>query len=686
MKNKKTTSFILTLISLLVLSVSSFAFNKIDLSKPIEINEIEYTEEMKTVDLEVLEILENHYKKLEINDDLSEKFFYKYIETLDPTKSLFLSSDIKDMEEKKDFFDDAIKMGYLDFAFNFYNKYQKIQAEKLIFSIKTVEEEWGKIDFQKNDYIETDPKKQSYPKTKKERQKRWYNKVKNDILTLELLNKDKDKIQDIVSKRYRSLLRSLLQVKNMDVFNLYINSFTSLYDGHTDYFSPQVSKEFDIHMTLSFEGIGATLSKENEHTKVVNIIPGGPAEKEGSLKAEDIIIGVGQGDDGEIVDVVGWRIDSVVQIIRGKKRSVVRLEVIPKNSANKKSKIIRIVRDKVTLKDQEAKKEVSEVKKNGKTYKIGVITIPSFYLDFSAFLKNDKNYKSVSKDVKKILLELNNENVDGIIIDVRQNGGGSLLETPNLTGLFIKDGPVVQVKNNKDEKGVYEDKDKKSYYDKPLLVMIDRYSASASEIFAGAIKDYKRGLIVGSTTFGKGTVQNISQVSKGTIKYTTSKFYRISGESTQQKGVTPDIEMPSLYDNSKVGESSYENTLVWDTIKPLKHKEYSFVTKRIVKKLNKKHKKRISKDINFIALKKNLELIKEINEKTKFSLNIEKRKKEFDEIEKQKLAIINEKRRADGEKELKSLDEAKNLKEDKKDVFLKESQMILCDYIDLLSK
>ena len=668
----------------ILFSQNSFALDKLSLSD-IKIKSLYPTKEMKIINLEIVKILEKHHKKLAINDSLSPKIFTNYIETLDPFKNIFLNSEIKELKNAETFFDDAIKLGYLTFAFSIFNEYQRRYVDRLIFSIKRLENNWNDFDFKKNETIETNREKLKWPITNKERNNRWRKKLKLDILSLKFSKKKDAEIKKTLIKRYRSRLGHFLQTRDIDVFQSYINSFTHLYDAHTDYFSPRVSEDFDIHMKLSFEGIGATLSPDNDYTKVVSLIPGGPAEKAGELRSEDYIIGVGQDAKGEIIDVVGWRLDKVVGLIRGKKGSTVRLKIISNNSIEKKNKIIKIVRDKITLKDQEAGKKIVTIEKNSKKYKIGIIDIPVFYLDFAAFVTSKPDYKSVSKDVKVIVEEITKEGVDGIIIDIRHNGGGALHETPVIAGLFIKTGPVVQVYERENNKYTsFRDNDPNVFFDGPLIVLVDRNSASASEIFAGAIQDYKRGIIIGSNTFGKGSVQAMVPLSKGQIKYTNSKYYRISGESTQHKGVIPDIIFPSLYNEKKIGESSYKTSLPWDKISKMVYSPYGKVNDKIIQTLTKKHKKRIQNDIDFITMQKSIDLISEISKKTQIPLNEKTRKKELDKIEKKQIDIINKQRIANNKPTVKNIEGLEKETSKNTDAFLKESEMIMCDYIELL--
>src|SRR5690606_35021676 len=406
-------------------------------------------------------------------------------------------------------------------------------------------------------------------------------------------------------------LRRMLKQENEDAFSMVINSLTTLYDPHTNYLSPRTAENFNINMSLSLEGIGAVLQSEDEYTKVMRLVPAGPADKQGELKPTDRIVAIGQGTDGEMVDVVGWRLDEVVEKIRGKKDTIVRLEVLPANSSA--SKVISIKRDKVKLEEQAAKKHVFDVSNGDEVYRVGIINIPTFYMDFEAYRKRDPNYKSTTRDVYQLLGELEAEKVDGIIIDLRSNGGGSLQEAATLTDLFVDPGPVVQIKQANATVSRSYRSFSPAVYRGPLVVLIDRLSASASEIFAGAIQDYGRSIVIGDQSFGKGSVQSIVPLSLGELKITESKFYRISGDSTQHRGVVPDIQLPSLIDKDKVGESSDDNrnALPWDRIHAAPHETY-FDIPNLLPWINERHQARIKTDPDFVFLNEQARLMEEL--------------------------------------------------------------------------
>ncbi len=469
-----------------------------------------------------------------------------------------------------------------------------------------------------------------------------------------------------------------------------MNSVTQIYGPHTQYFSPRDTENFNINMSLSLEGIGAVLQSENEYTKVKSLVAGGPAEKSKKLHAGDRISGVGQGEDGEIVDVIGWRIDDVVELIRGPKDTVVRLEIIPSDAIDEhKTKIINIVRNKVKLEEMSAKKRVVEFEKDGNSYKVGIIDIPAFYMDFSAYHSGDPDFKSTTRDVKKLIKELSLEKVDGIVVDLRNNGGGSLQEANDLTGLFIRQGPTVQIKNTKGKIEILGDMDSEISYRGPLMVLVNRMSASASEIFAGAIQDYQRGIIVGGQTFGKGTVQSLISLDRGQLKVTTAKFYRVSGESTQHKGVIPDIIFPSFFDPMEDGESAMSNPLPWDKIDYVPHNGCLNLT-RAISELENMHKKRIIIDPDLNYLVKKIEYYKSEKEQNILSINQEIREKELEETEKWQLDIENRRRKAKGQEpieKLEDLEKESNMEDEddsaKEDTLLAETANIMIDFLSM---
>ncbi|MFA7287600.1 MAG: carboxy terminal-processing peptidase [Melioribacteraceae bacterium] len=624
-----------------------------------------------------------HYRKATLNDSLSVLIFDDYLKSMDSQKLYFYKSDIDGFQKYKLMIDDYLKMGNLNPAYEIFNVYKKRLGERVRYVKDLLKTEF---DFTKDESFTLDREKASWIENEKQMNEEWRLRIKNEALNLKLSGKDWKGTVDVLGKRYDNYYKLILQYEAEDVFQLYMNSFAEVYDPHSNYLSPSSSDAFNISMKLSLEGIGATLRFENDYTTVVSIVPGGPAAKSGLIKEEDRIVAVAQGDDGEFVDVVGWRLDDTIQLIRGKKGTVVRLSILKKEDGiNAIPKEIRIVRDKVKLEEQAAKDEIINIEENGKPFKLGVIKLPSFYSDFEAARNGDPDYKSTTKDVKKILDKFKTEKVDGVILDLRNNGGGSLQEAISLTGLFIKDGPVVQVKNSNGEVEVDKDPDPSIVYDGPIAVMVNRFSASASEIFSAAIQDYGRGLIIGENSYGKGTVQNLIDLSRflsnkeksGELKITIAKFYRITGSSTQNLGVEPDIELPSLYDKHEYGESSKPSALPWDKIASSDYQKYGNLTKYIPE-LEKKHLARIEKDSQYGFVKQDIEEYKETKAMKTFSLNEDVRKAEKDKAEKRK----NERDEAKKNTLKLQKKEEVDIKSELLDDFdLKETGNILADFI-----
>ena len=631
-----------------------------------------------------------HYRKVALNDSLSSVIFDNYINMLDYNKVYFLKSDIDEFEKYRNQFDDYLVVGVLDPAYNIFNRFKTRLTER----IKYVENRLNtEFDFSKDESVVLDRKDAEWASSVEELDDIWRKRLKNEALRRKLDGKDWDDIAKALRTRYERYHRLILQYDGEDVFQLYMNSYTAAIDPHTNYFSPMASDNFDIDMSLSLEGIGAELTTDMDYTKVNRIIPGGPADKTGELHKDDKIVGVAQGEDGEMVDVVGWRLDDVVKLIRGEKGTLVRLEIMPAEAdPNMPSKLIKIIRDKVKLEDQSAKSEIIMLDNDGADYKLGVIDVPGFYMDFEAQKEGDQNYKSTTRDVKNLLIELEKENVDGIVIDLRENGGGSLQEAIELTGLFIQDGPVVQVKNSNGKIDVGTDPDPDIVYDGPLAVMTNRFSASASEIFSGAIQDYGRGLIIGETTYGKGTVQNLIDLNmflrddekEGKVKMTIAKYYRITGSSTQNMGVVPDIAFPSPVDPNEYGESSQPSALPWDQIQSTTFTKFGNISKYIPE-LKDKHDERIKNNIEFKYLDEDIAEYKEMSKKTEFSLNYDKRKAEREEAE-EKDKLRDEARQDSTQITVIEKGEVtkKNLMKD--DPALEETGHILSDYIALRKK
>ncbi len=630
-----------------------------------------------------------HYKKFALNDSLSSYIFDQYLSSLDHNRMYFLASDIKEFDQYKDQLDDDIKEGILHPAYQIFNTFKKRVNDRTDYSEELLKKGF---DFTKDEKLLIDRKDQPWVEDKNEYDDLWRKKVKYDELNLILDGKKMDKIPDLLKKRYENFRRAINQYNNEDVFQLFMNTYTQAIDPHTNYFSPITSDNFKINMSLSLEGIGAQLQTDDEYTKVVSIIPGGPAYKSGLLHQGDRIIGVAQGDSGELVDVIGWRITDVVQLIRGPKGTTVRLQILPADKGvNAQPKEIKIVRDKVKLEEQAAKDTVLNVQDNGKIFKIGVINVPTFYIDFAAEQKGDKDYKSTTRDVKKLLVQLKKDSVDGIIIDLRNDGGGSLQEAISLAGLFIKSGPIVQVRNADGHIDEGDDPDPSIEYSGPLAVLVNRFSASASEIFSAAIQDYGRGIILGNQTYGKGTVQNLIDLNRlmrvpdeklGQVKITIAKFYRITGGSTQNRGVTPAITFPSTIDPKVYGESSDKSALPWDQIKATEYTPFGNL-KPYIPELLKKHQERMNETTEFDPIIEDIEEYKEDKEQKYVSLNEDVRKKEKDELEQKRFERENERRKNKG---LKLLNKGELSKENNKndDPELNESAHIVADLAQLI--
>jgi carboxyl-terminal processing protease len=658
---------------------------------------IEYTNVQRQTIIEMVEQLEErHYAKLAYDDALSGMHLDSYLDNLDRSKMFLLASDIAEFERYRNVMDDELRKGKLDAGFAIFNRFQSRLQDRIEKLIDSLDDTVASMDFSIDEQYLLDVETRDWASSDAELDDRWRRQLKNEVLRLRLSEKPTEEIAPTLHKRYTNQLRRVKQYNSQDVFQIYANALTQLYDPHTNYFSPRRSENFNINMSLSLEGIGAVLQMEEDYTKVARLVPKGPAYKQGELQPSDRIVGVAQGVDGEMEDVIGWRLEEVVDRIRGPKGTTVRLEVIPaKSKMSDQRKIITIVRNKVKLEEQSAQKEILEIERDGHPIKVGVIDIPAFYIDFEAFRRGDKDYKSTTRDVKKLLEELESEGVDGIVVDLRNNGGGSLQEANELTGLFIEYGPTVQIRNSL--RRVYPDgkRMKTAYYDGPLVVLVNRLSASASEIFAGAIQDYERGIIVGDRSFGKGTVQSLIRLPEGQLKITESKFYRISGESTQHRGVVPDITFPSLFDAEEIGESSLDHALSWDQINPIRHRRYDDFSS-VLPEVSAQFRKRSEGNPDFIFLEDQIALAQKTRELTSLPLNEQQRKALRQRQEDDALAIENKRRKAKGEPALASLEEPlddveaddvldgeASEEDEETDVLLQEASNVLADMLHL---
>lgn len=624
----------------------------------------------------------NHYRKIKLNDSLSAAILVRYVKELDNSKTYFLAADVKAFDRYKYSIDDLTRNENVTPAFEIYKVFDKRYKERMDYVLNTLINQ--NFDYSADEYYDTDRDKVNWATSKEELNEIWRKIIKSQALSLKLAGKKPEEITETLKARYLRFSKTFSQFNSEDVFTIYMNSITEAYDPHTNYMSPKQSDLFKQQMSLSLEGIGAQLQSENDYTKIVRILPGGDAQKSGKVNVNDLITAVAQGKDGEMVDVVGWRLDDVVKLIKGPKGTVVRLMILPaKTGVNGPAQEVVLVRDKIKLEDQAAKKEVIKHQVGGRQAKLGVISLPSFYMDYEAYQKGDPNYKSTTRDVKRLIGELKAEGVDGIVMDLRNNGGGSLPEAVDLTGLFIKEGPVVQVKTSANKIDVLPDDDKEVFYSGPLVVLTNRFSASASEIFAGAIQDYQRGVVVGESTFGKGTVQTVIDLSRfindtepvGELKLTFQKFYRVTGSSTQHKGVSPDISLPSAFDAEHFGESASPSALPWDVIRAANFQKVALVNPQVLTGLSKSYMDRTRYDA---SLKKYIseteELKKSLNE-TRISLNETKRKQEMAEAEQKKASEKLDTKITS--KEGLPVDQL----QDMKDEYLREGLLILGDLI-----
>ena len=566
-----------------------------------------------------------HYSAFEIDDNFSSIVFDSYLDILDGSHLYFLKEDVDNLSSHRYTIDDSLKDGSVEAGFDIYNLYYKRILERLIYAVNRVENNIPEMDFTQDEFIDLDREEAPYAATVEDLDEIWRLRIKNSVLSLRLTGASEEDIEEKLSERYRNQLNQILKTNDRDIFQAYLSTVAKAVDPHTTYFSPRDSENFNMGLSLSLQGIGAQLQSEEEYTKIVELITGGPAERGNELQAGDRIIGIGQGVDGDIQEVIGMRLDDVVSQIRGEKGTVVRLNVIPVDAVSEASTtVVSITRETIKLEDQSAKKEVIELTYNGDDYKIGVIDLPTFYFDFEAAARGEEDFKSSTSDVRVLLEELKEEAVDAVVVDLRNNGGGSLSEANQLVGLFIETGATVQIRYSGIRNGFtrsFGDNDPEVSYAGPLAVLVNRTSASASEIFAGAIQDYQRGIVLGGQTFGKGTVQEIIPLDYGQVKLTRSKFYRISGASTQHRGVVPDIQFPDFYDAYEdIGESSLDGALPWDTVRPVEYRAYHSI-QAMLPELQALHEERAEASPDFIYLMDQIQRTREIREREQLSLN-----------------------------------------------------------------
>lgn len=673
-------------------------------------------EQQSIVTREVANLITKYnYKRVALNDSLSAVIFNRYLKSLDENHNYLLASDIASFDKYKTVLDDDIKAGDLNNVFTIFNTYKQRYNERIKYSLSQLDKNF---DFTQNETFTYDRDSLPWAANEAEMNAIWTKRVKYDLLNLKLATPDMVKNKTTLRKRYDNLLSQSNKLANTDVVHIFMDALTNAIDPHTNYFNPSDAAQFNMEMSRSLEGIGATLGSENEYVTIKSIVAGGPADKSKQITIDDRIIAVGQGKDGEYQDIIGWRLDNAITLIRGPKGTLVRLKILPKGkSASDRPKIIEIVRDKIVLQDMSVKKEIKIYNENGKTVKIGIINVPAFYLDFAAYKAGDANYKSTTRDVRLILDTLKKENVDGIVMDLRQNGGGSLVEAVDLTGLFIKNGPVVQVRDTRNKVEVDEDEDPSVAWTGPMAVLVDRASASSSEIFSAAIQDYGRGIILGTQTYGKGTVQsvinldevispsvrdminNIAQKATGngtTIKsapgvnskfgqlnLTMAKFYRVSGGSTQHKGVTPDLDFPAIIPVDKYGEDTEPSALPYDMIRPSTYtKTGDFAT--VLPQLRKMHNDRMASSASYKYLLEDIADYRKRDAEKSITLNEQQLKTQRDADEAKALEKNNARRVALGYPALKK-GEARPKKEDLD--FLKiEAGQVVTDYVSLGNK
>ncbi len=686
----------LGLLALLLLSINSEAKINIPLSD----------EKQKLCEEIFLKMTEDHFFNDKDLSAVNAEMFDSLLDRLDADRIYFTEHETVTFKRKFSKFDDlsSYQRKYaksplcsidLESKFKFINLYFNRLIEVTNYQLKEVAKK--NFDFTYDEKIIIDDKKKQWKRSKYELKKSWRKLSKNDVLTSMLADKSLEQATETIEKRYKNRLKRISQRNQEDIFSISMNNLTAFFDPHSSYFSPKSAEDFQMKMSLKLEGIGALLTTEDDYPTIVSVVPGGPAEKTKKIHPDDKIVKISQINkkNAQPVDVVGWRIDEVVQLIRGKAGTKVQLEIIPAKTEDfSERKFVTIVREEVKLEEQAAKSKIIEIQRNFQTIKIGIINLPTFYIDFNAWQNRDPDFRSSSKDVEELLNNFNKQGVDAVLIDLRGNSGGSLYEANKLTGLFVSSGATLQVKGSNGSIRSWGDPRAIQIWKKPVAVMVDRYSASASEIFAGAIQDYKRGIIIGQKTFGKGTVQTLDNLSSGQIKITESKFYRITGSGMQNKGIHPDIILPSTWDIEEIGESSYDTALPWDQIKPVRFQKF-FMDSSIISELKNLHLTRVKENPNLqyiLNIRERYELKKNKNE---ISLNIDSRKHEREERQIWALNLEN-KRRASLDLEIfnsyEAMENFKELKEteDKKleiniddDYLLDEGVQILSDYLIL---
>src|SRR5271165_6673734 len=625
------------------------------------------TEQQDYVARRVADIVaREHYRRAPLDDRLSSLILDRYLDAIDGSRSYFFASDIAEFERYRYELDDAIKAGDVEPAFVIFRRYQQRSRERMAYAIDLLGK---KPDFDIDESFNFDREKEPWPANTAEMNELWRKRVKNDALSLVTAGKEWPEAADVLRKRYEHVAKRMDQSKPDDVFEAFMNAFVLSLDPHSNYFSARNSEEYNIQMSLSYEGIGASLQLTDDYVTVIDVIAGGPAAVSGKLAANDRITAVGEGKTGELTDVIGWRLDDVVQKIRGPGGTLVRLQVLPAGAApGSAQRIVEFTRNRVSLEAQAAHKALRVIERNGREIKVGVITVPSFYQDYDASRAGAKDFRSTTRDVQRLIGDLRKDGMDVLIMDLRANGGGYLPEAESLTGLFIDRGPVVQLRDTTGRIEVDDDPDPAIFYSGPMIVLVDRFSVSASEIFAGAIQDYGRALIVGQQTYGKGTVQNAHPLNYtifgrkpelGQLNVTIGKYYRITGESTQDRGVTPDIALPSLIDANEVGESTRDRALPWDHIEPASFKAEGDL-KSIAVTLQKLHEERTANSADFRYLHDDIAALEAMRSQKTVSLNLKTREAERKRQDSERLARENAWRAAHNVPPVKSLEEIKD--------------------------
>jgi carboxyl-terminal processing protease len=635
-------------------------------------------------------VAHEHYRRAPLDDRLSSLILDRFLDAIDGARSYFYASDISEFEKYRYQLDDAIKSGDVEPAFVIFRRYQQRSRERMAYATELLSK---KPDFDVDESFNFDREKEPWPANAAEMNELWRKRVKNDALSLVTTGKQWPEVVDVLRKRYEHVARRMDQSKPDDVFEAFMNAFVLSLDPHSNYFSARNSEEYNIQMSLSYEGIGASLSLTDDYVTVVDVIAGGPAAVSGKLSAQDRITAVGEGKTGELVDVIGWRLDDVVQKIRGPGGTLVRLQLLPAGAApGSTQKVIDFTRNRVSLENQASHKAMRTETRNGREVKVGVITVPSFYQDYDASRAGAKDYRSTTRDVQRLIGELRKDGMDVLIMDLRANGGGYLPEAESLTGLFIDRGPVVQLRDTSGHIEVDDDPNPAIFYSGPMIVLVDRFSASASEIFAGAIQDYGRGLIIGQQTYGKGTVQNAHPLNYtifgrkpelGQLNVTIGKYYRITGESTQDRGVTPDIEMPSLIDANEVGESTRDRALPWDHIEPAAFKVEGDL-KPVALQLQKLHDQRTAGSADFRYLREDIAALDAIRNQKTLSLNLATREAERKRQEADRLERENAWRMAHDVKPVKSLEDIKD--DATAGILLDETTQIAADLVTVSAR